>query len=108
MSGDGQGRGQAPGQARGDGQGRQQEPGRGRQPGEARKDGPGQQQGARGQGDNGDRPPVGSPHGVHAGLGGSFTGSVPALVVGGLLIAGALAAALHRVWPRRARSRLNP
>ncbi|MGW7407779.1 hypothetical protein ACWGI9_29375 [Streptomyces sp. NPDC054833] len=40
-------------------------------------------------------------HGVDAGEGGAFTGSVPALVVGGLLIAGALGAAVHRlVWHR--------
>ncbi|MEW1868072.1 hypothetical protein AB0420_07800 [Streptomyces caelestis] len=35
--------------------------------------------------------------GVHAGGGGAFTDSVPALVAGGLLIAGACAAAAHRV-----------
>ncbi|MEZ3178783.1 hypothetical protein KYY02_08720 [Streptomyces pimonensis] len=35
--------------------------------------------------------------GVHAGGGGAFTDSVPALAVGGLLIAGAFAAAAHRV-----------
>ncbi|GHF25478.1 hypothetical protein [Streptomyces fumanus] len=41
-----------------------------------------------------DAPP---PHGVHAGQGGAFTDSVPALVAGGVLIAGALAAAAHRL-----------
>ncbi|MGY0070914.1 hypothetical protein ACWZEH_29890 [Streptomyces sp. QTS137] len=37
------------------------------------------------------------PGGVHAGVGGGFTGSVPALVAGGLLIAGAFGAAAHRL-----------
>ncbi|MER5750937.1 hypothetical protein [Streptomyces sp. NPDC002088] len=40
------------------------------------------------------------PHGVEAGEGGAFTGSVPALVAGGLFIAGALGAAAHRLWHR--------
>lgn len=39
-------------------------------------------------------------HGVRAGTGGAFTDSVPALVAGGLLIAGALAAAVHRLRRR--------
>ncbi|MBV7694192.1 hypothetical protein [Streptomyces sp. TRM70350] len=39
-------------------------------------------------------------HGVHAGGGGAFSDSVPALVAGGLLIAGALGAAGHRLWRR--------
>jgi hypothetical protein len=41
-------------------------------------------------------PPV-VEHGVHAGGGGAFTDSVPALVAGGLLIAGALGAAVQRL-----------
>ncbi|MFJ5532715.1 hypothetical protein [Streptomyces sp. NPDC093261] len=46
---------------------------------------------------------------MDAGLGGSYARwSVPALVIGGFLIAGALAAALHRVWLRGGRRRLNP
>ncbi|MFF9622661.1 hypothetical protein [Streptomyces griseosporeus] len=40
------------------------------------------------------------PHGVRAGEGGSFTDSVPALVAGGLLIAGAAGAAVHRLRHR--------
>ncbi|WP_030219731.1 hypothetical protein [Streptomyces sp. NRRL WC-3626] len=36
-------------------------------------------------------------HGVHAGGGGAFTDSVPALAAGGLLIAGAFGAAAHRL-----------
>ncbi|MEU5523740.1 hypothetical protein ABZ759_24555 [Streptomyces sp. NPDC047860] len=44
-------------------------------------------------------------HGVHAGGGGAFTDSVPALAAGGLLIAGAFGAAAHRLYrdrtPRR-------
>ncbi|MBZ6282082.1 hypothetical protein [Streptomyces olivaceus] len=36
-------------------------------------------------------------HGVHAGAGGSLSGSVPALVAGGVLIAGACGAAAHRL-----------
>ncbi|MEU0071716.1 hypothetical protein ABZ027_19530 [Streptomyces sp. NPDC006332] len=36
-------------------------------------------------------------HGVRAGEGGAFTDSTPALVAGGLLIAGALGAAVHRL-----------
>ncbi|MFE9675036.1 hypothetical protein ACFYO5_13070 [Streptomyces sp. NPDC006259] len=39
-------------------------------------------------------------HGVRAGSGGTFTDSVPALVAGGLLIAGALGAAAHRLCRR--------
>ncbi|MFD9433827.1 hypothetical protein [Streptomyces sp. NPDC060002] len=39
-------------------------------------------------------------HGVQAGEGGAFTGSVPALAAGGLLIAGALGAAVHRLRRR--------
>ncbi|MFI2436991.1 hypothetical protein [Streptomyces sp. NPDC018693] len=38
--------------------------------------------------------------GVRAGEGGAFTDSVPALVAGGALIAGALGAAVHRLWRR--------
>ncbi|MEU4657350.1 hypothetical protein AB0G32_26005 [Streptomyces sp. NPDC023723] len=44
------------------------------------------------------------PNGVHAGTGGTFTDSVPALVAGGVLIAGACAAAAHRLRPRRRRT----
>ncbi|MFC7012262.1 hypothetical protein ACFQMH_11190 [Streptomyces viridiviolaceus] len=40
------------------------------------------------------------PGGVHAGAGGAFTDSVPALVAGGLLIAGAFGAAVHRLRGR--------
>ncbi|MFI6207872.1 hypothetical protein ACIBAI_15955 [Streptomyces sp. NPDC051041] len=39
--------------------------------------------------------------GVRAGAGGTFTDSVPALVAGGVLIAGALGAAAHRLYRRR-------
>ncbi|MFJ1812617.1 MULTISPECIES: hypothetical protein [unclassified Streptomyces] len=39
-------------------------------------------------------------HGVQAGQGGAFTDSVPALAAGGLLIAGALGAAVHRLRRR--------
>ncbi|MFI5569071.1 hypothetical protein ACIA6T_17325 [Streptomyces sp. NPDC051740] len=39
--------------------------------------------------------------GVHAGAGGAFTDSVPALAAGGLLIAGAFGAAAHRVYRAR-------
>ncbi|MEV5439954.1 hypothetical protein AB0K80_28700 [Streptomyces sp. NPDC052682] len=39
-------------------------------------------------------------HGVRAGQGGAFTDSVPALVAGGLLIAGAAGAAAHRLRHR--------
>lgn len=41
-------------------------------------------------------------HGVRAGTGGTFGDSVPALAAGGVLIAGALGAAAHRLWRRRA------
>jgi hypothetical protein len=44
------------------------------------------------------------PNGVHAGTGGTFTDSVPALVAGGVLIAGAFAAAAHRLRPHRRRT----
>ncbi|MBX9392792.1 hypothetical protein K4749_04095 [Streptomyces sp. TRM72054] len=42
-------------------------------------------------------------HGVQAGWGGAFSESVPALVAGALLIAGALGAAGHRLWRRDTR-----
>ncbi|MFF9200972.1 hypothetical protein ACF1AE_03940 [Streptomyces sp. NPDC014986] len=42
--------------------------------------------------------------GVHAGEGGVFTDSVPALAAGGLLIAGALGAAAHRLYRDRDRA----
>ncbi|MEU1292732.1 hypothetical protein ABZ439_09900 [Streptomyces sp. NPDC005840] len=42
-------------------------------------------------------------HGVQAGAGGTFTDSVPALVAGGVLIAGAFAAAAHRLHRRDSR-----
>jgi hypothetical protein len=38
--------------------------------------------------------------GVRAGGGGTFTDSVPALVIGGVLIAGACGAAVHRLRNR--------
>ena len=41
------------------------------------------------------------PQGVHAGAGGAFTDSVPALAAGGLLIAGAFGAAAHRLYRDR-------
>jgi hypothetical protein len=41
------------------------------------------------------------PRGANAGTGGAFNDSVPALVVGSLLIAGAFGAAAHRLWRRR-------
>ncbi|MFJ6658242.1 hypothetical protein ACIQNG_18035 [Streptomyces sp. NPDC091377] len=42
-------------------------------------------------------------HGVHAGSGGTFTDSVPALAAGALLIAGACGGALYRLRRRTAR-----
>ncbi|WP_329332808.1 hypothetical protein OG866_07965 [Streptomyces sp. NBC_00663] len=42
--------------------------------------------------------------GVHAGAGGAFTDSVPALVAGGVLIAGALGGAVYRVRRRSPRA----
>ncbi|WP_407111500.1 hypothetical protein ACE1N8_30260 [Streptomyces sp. DSM 116494] len=48
-------------------------------------------------------PTAGPAHeGVHAGAGGAFTDSVPALAAGGLLIAGAFGAAAHRLYRDRA------
>lgn len=41
------------------------------------------------------------PGGVHAGTGGGFTDSVPALAAGGLLVAGAFGAAAHRLYRDR-------
>lgn len=43
---------------------------------------------------------AGAKHGVEAGQGGSLTGSLPALVAGGLFVAGAFGAAAHRLWRR--------
>ncbi|WP_206439710.1 hypothetical protein [Streptomyces scabichelini] len=48
---------------------------------------------------DGSRHPV-VPHGVRAGEGGTFTDSPAALAAGGVLIAGALAAAVHRLLRR--------
>ncbi|MEI5519190.1 hypothetical protein WB401_09785 [Streptomyces brasiliscabiei] len=45
-------------------------------------------------------PPAPVQRGVHAGGGGAFTDSVPAMVAGGLLVAGALGAAVHRLRRR--------
>ncbi|WP_460070932.1 hypothetical protein [Streptomyces sp. YKOK-I1] len=45
--------------------------------------------------------PASVDHGVRAGTGGAFRDSVPALVAGGLLIAGAFGAAAHRLLRRR-------
>ncbi|GAB7105608.1 hypothetical protein JCM4814A_39220 [Streptomyces phaeofaciens JCM 4814] len=45
-------------------------------------------------------PPATVEHGVRAGTGGAFRDSVPALAAGGVLIAGALGAAVHRLWRR--------
>ncbi|MFI7293032.1 hypothetical protein [Streptomyces sp. NPDC050121] len=45
-------------------------------------------------------PPATVEHGVQAGGGGAFTDSVPALAAGGLLIVGALGAAVHRLRGR--------
>ncbi|MGJ5757702.1 hypothetical protein [Streptomyces galbus] len=45
-------------------------------------------------------------HGVRGGQGGAFTDSVPALAAGGLLIAGALGAAVHRVRRRGGTGRM--
>ncbi|GAA3850352.1 hypothetical protein GCM10022403_097400 [Streptomyces coacervatus] len=52
--------------------------------------------------DHGVEPGVqnGIQHGVEAGAGGSFTDSVPALVAGGILIAGAVGAATYRLCLR--------
>ncbi|WP_158810544.1 hypothetical protein [Streptomyces leeuwenhoekii] len=47
-------------------------------------------------------------HGVRAGHGGAFTRSVPALVAGGLLIAGAAGAAVHRLRARRGAFAAHP
>jgi hypothetical protein len=49
------------------------------------------------RGDHRTRGPATVEHGTHAGEGGAFTDSVPALVAGGLLIAGAVGAAVHRL-----------
>ena len=58
-----------------------------------------QQQGSK-EKENGMQPPTGAQHGVHAGEGGVFTDSVPALVAGGSLIAVAFGAAVHRMLRR--------
>ncbi|MEV6739541.1 hypothetical protein AB0N14_22450 [Streptomyces sp. NPDC051104] len=102
--GDGQGK-QSDGQSRqqGDGQTKQQGDGQvqgsGKQGDSQGKQATGKQQGDQGK-QSGVQPPVGAQHGVHAGEGGAFTDSVPALAAGGLLIAGALGAAVHRLWGR--------
>lgn len=76
----------------------------GRPSGSDGQTGPGQQPGAGrpGAGEDGGRPgrDQAFQHGVHAGQGGAFTDSVPAMVAGGLLIAGAFGAAAHRLRQR--------
>jgi hypothetical protein len=44
--------------------------------------------------------PAGAQYGVQGGDGGAFTDSVPALIIGGVLIVGALGAAVHRLRQR--------
>jgi hypothetical protein len=97
------GRSQQSGKQQGDGRsqqsGRQQGDSQSQQPGKQQFDGRSQQQGEW-QKHNEAQPPVGAQHAVNAGEGGAFTDSVPALVAGGVLIAGAFGAAVHRVWRR--------
>ncbi|MCI3933988.1 hypothetical protein [Streptomyces sp. AN091965] len=50
-------------------------------------------------------PAPAAPHGVHAGGGGAFTDSPAALAAGGVLVAGACAAAVHRLRRDRAAAR---
>ncbi|WP_172382675.1 hypothetical protein [Streptomyces sp. MNP-20] len=50
-------------------------------------------------------PAPAAPHGVHAGGGGAFTDSPAALAAGGVLVAGACAAAVHRLRRDRAAGR---
>ncbi|MGW5610076.1 hypothetical protein ACWEWI_29125 [Streptomyces sp. NPDC003753] len=106
QQGDGQGKQQGDGQSQvsgkqqGDSQGKQQSDGQGKAQGDSQgKQATGKQQGDQGK-QSAAQPPVGAQHGVHAGEGGAFTGSVPTLAAGGLLIAGALGAAVHRLWGR--------
>ncbi|WP_055493806.1 hypothetical protein [Streptomyces sp. TP-A0356] len=107
LTGEGQGRppreddGRQPGKQQGEGQGKQQGEGQGKQQGENQGGHQGKQQGESQGRQDGERPPVGSQHGVNAGEGGAFNESVPALVTGCVLIAGAFGAAVHRVWRRR-------
>ncbi|MEV6593723.1 hypothetical protein [Streptomyces acidicola] len=66
------------------------------------------QHGKEPQGDNSQAPsfdPDGMRHGVHAGEGGALTDSVPAMIAGGLLIAGAIGAAVQRILLRRGTSK---
>ncbi|MET8825155.1 hypothetical protein ABZX40_12115 [Streptomyces sp. NPDC004610] len=60
--------------------------------------------GEAGRGSGSCEPPP-AEHGVHAGSGGTFTDSVPALVGGGLLIAGACGGAAYRLRRGTARAR---
>ncbi|AVH55459.1 MULTISPECIES: hypothetical protein [Streptomyces] len=49
-------------------------------------------------GEREDEDPATVQRGVDAGEGGAFTGSVPALIAGSVLMAGAVGAAAHRLW----------
>ncbi|MFD1662350.1 hypothetical protein ACFSL4_30205, partial [Streptomyces caeni] len=84
------GQGEQPGQQKSQGQGQGKSEGQKQGKGKGKEGGQGK----------GELPPVGAQHGVHAGEGGSFNVSVPALVAGGVLIVGALGAALHRLFAR--------
>jgi hypothetical protein len=68
--------------------------GAGRETGAAHDTGTGRDTGA--DHDTAERP-AGAQYGVQGGEGGAFTDSVPALITGGVLIVGALGAAVHRL-----------
>ncbi|MFF1450075.1 hypothetical protein ACFVYF_18330 [Streptomyces sp. NPDC058274] len=65
------------------------------------RDGTGSHETANPGHDTGEHPVVGAQRGVHAGEGGTFTDSLPALITGSVLIAGAVGAAVYRLRHRR-------
>ncbi|MFE2044577.1 hypothetical protein ACFXAZ_27365 [Streptomyces sp. NPDC059477] len=113
--GDGSGVGRGDGQGSGDGSGREEGQGRGEGDGNVHRPCPTGREGhestgrehestGRGTYESGSCAPATVDHGVHAGAGGAFTDSAPALVAGGLLIAGAFGGAAYRLRRRTLRA----
>jgi hypothetical protein len=94
----GQEQGQGQGQEQGEGEGEGQHQGQGRECGSGRTCTDDQ---ACADSHSGDCAPASVQQGVDAGAGGSFNDSVPALVIGGALIATACGGAVYRLYGRR-------
>ncbi|MFG2884277.1 hypothetical protein ACGFYV_18605 [Streptomyces sp. NPDC048297] len=102
-AGAGQGQGQDRGQEQdeGEGAGAGQGQDRSQEQGEGQDEGQGQGHEECADSHSGDCAPASVQHGVEAGAGGSFNDSVPALVIGGALIATACGGGAYRLYGRR-------